>query len=304
MPRMRTRAYNAKGRMFSDMSSYDMSNNYPLMRGIVIANNDELEIGRVKVRIYSIHGTHENGTKDEDLPWAYPAFFSASYDSGTFIIPEVNNTVWLLFEDGDLKKPVYIGSVYGKGVTRAKQVGNTNGEFRSQRLGKNEKPVEALSLDDKVVYKSPKGAKIVIKETKADEGILITDQLGQKIEMKSPLRLEASIANLENVDKQSLLDEEAFITVESINGSKVELKSTLENTALSVDLVGSKPVSFTCTTEKEGLQLKVGDVTIKVGEDVVVQTSQEEIKMSNGQIRLKGTKVYIDAEDVYLGGEG
>ena len=81
------------------------------MRGVVVKNDDPLSIGRVKVRVYNIHGTPQDGIQDENLPWAFPCFPTATYNSGTYIVPEEGNTVLLVFEDGDLSKPVYLAGV-------------------------------------------------------------------------------------------------------------------------------------------------------------------------------------------------
>ena len=51
------------------------NNDVKLLRGTVVANNDPLGIGRIKIRIVSVHGTHEGGgIANDSLPWAFPCF--------------------------------------------------------------------------------------------------------------------------------------------------------------------------------------------------------------------------------------
>ena len=70
-----------------------------LVRGIVAMNDDPKKIGRVRIRIYNIHGTAEEGIPDDALPWAFGSQPYAAYNSGSFIVPEVGSTVWVVFED-------------------------------------------------------------------------------------------------------------------------------------------------------------------------------------------------------------
>lgn len=70
-----------------------------LWRGIVIDNNDPLKLGRVKVRVFPLM----DEIKDEDLPWAEACF------SGIIMVPQVNNWVWVMFQEGDVHRPVWLG---------------------------------------------------------------------------------------------------------------------------------------------------------------------------------------------------
>ena len=67
MPRMKTRAYQGTTDAKQILEEQRWSNNYPLVRAKVVANNDPKEVGRIQVRIMSIHGTNDDGKKDEDL---------------------------------------------------------------------------------------------------------------------------------------------------------------------------------------------------------------------------------------------
>lgn len=305
MPKMRTRAYNTQRNLMNKLENFKLKNDYPLMRGEVVANDDPLMIGRVRVRIHCIHGIKGNGMKDEDLPWAYPCFFDTSYNSGSFIVPEVKTTIWVMFEDGDINKPVYVGGVYGKGVSSQKCVGNTgDSDVRYQQLGKSEVPSEVGTVNDKVIYKSPKGAIVIVRESKGYESIIIEDQLGQSITLSSPFKRDADISRLENIDKFNLLDEQAEIEIRTINDSLVSIKSSKEETELRMSLLGTKNVIMEAST-KDGTNIAItrDNTSVVMGEIIKVKTENEEAELGNGKINLKAPVVRIDADNIYLGGE-
>lgn len=66
----------------------------------------------LRVRVPSIHGINRfNGLKDEDLPIARPLFMPGiTYDQELFLEAlDSINKVYIIFESGDLDKPVYLG---------------------------------------------------------------------------------------------------------------------------------------------------------------------------------------------------
>ena len=157
-----------------------------LVRGEVVLTRDPLNIGRVKVRVFNWHSTHTLGIPDEALPWALPCFPYASYDAGSFIIPEEGNTVWVLCEGGDPEKLVYLGGMYGVGKSNDTFVGMTGYQQRTQPAGAPEIPTDIIDKRNvRVLYKSPKGSKIVIDEDHRGEYISFSDVFGQVIKLVS-----------------------------------------------------------------------------------------------------------------------
>lgn len=82
-------------------------------RALVCNTHDPKKLGRVQIRVPSIHGTkNSKGTfiEDASLPWAYPGImFGAANDMGNFIVPEKGTIVFVTFEAGDSSKPIYFG---------------------------------------------------------------------------------------------------------------------------------------------------------------------------------------------------
>src|SRR5574344_1408629 len=160
-----------------------------IYRARVENNIDPLKIGRVQVRIPMLHGMADSGLSVEGLPWAFPCFQSAGYGYGSFMVPEVGEYVFIIFEDNDSSKPVYIGSSFGSGASAPKVYGTGDGKTWQGDANSNEVPKEAQREypTEKVIYKSPKGSCISIDEEDGQESINITDPLGQMLKFESNL---------------------------------------------------------------------------------------------------------------------
>ncbi|OPX34351.1 MAG: hypothetical protein B1H11_11045, partial [Desulfobacteraceae bacterium 4484_190.1] len=81
---------------------------YSVYRGEVVDNQDPEEQGRILVKVPSLFG-------DDALPdWAWPRAGVAGDGHGVFAVPTVGSRVWVSFEAGDPKMPVYDGGWWGK----------------------------------------------------------------------------------------------------------------------------------------------------------------------------------------------
>lgn len=108
---------------------------YGNYRGLVEDNNDPLQYGRVRVRVYPLY----RGIEAVSLPWAVPAmglFDGAGNGIGSFAIPRVGSYVFVFFEAGDVYQPVYFAeaqtATYGLPAARTtsypnKKVWHTSG---------------------------------------------------------------------------------------------------------------------------------------------------------------------------------
>lgn len=75
--------------------------------GIVTANKDEQELGRIKVKLPWLPG----GDADE-AHWAELATPMAGKQFGVYNLPEVNDMVAVMFLGGDIRAPVIVGGVW------------------------------------------------------------------------------------------------------------------------------------------------------------------------------------------------
>ncbi|MBQ3420693.1 MAG: hypothetical protein IJH34_03295 [Romboutsia sp.] len=152
---------------------------------LVVSTKDPNNLGRVKIRIPSIHGISRNQAyfvADKYLPWARPGVFnSAGNDMGQFIVPTKGNRVFVTFEYNDPQHPIYFGgipSLIGKtkkyndnpDIYNGNNVDITdNDKIQTKRTG------EAVTT----VFKSFKGATIEIDDQDGKEAIRIIDAAGQ-----------------------------------------------------------------------------------------------------------------------------
>ena len=71
--------------------------------GIVEITTDNRLLGRCRVRVPTIH-RDESCVPTNALPWARPCFPAFMFDP-----PQVGDQVWVMFQDGDIRYPVYLG---------------------------------------------------------------------------------------------------------------------------------------------------------------------------------------------------
>ncbi len=165
-----------------------------LVRGIVVLNDDPQKRGRIKIRIPSHHGIvniTNAWINDEDLPWAVPgALLNAGNDIGQRLIPTIGTRVFVLFEEGDLSKPVYLGGI-PQLIGKPKLY---NDDINSGTLGSVDITTDDTMADidythdsanQGVVFKSLKGFTIYFDDTNGYECVKIIDQAGQMIKMES-----------------------------------------------------------------------------------------------------------------------
>ncbi|HEX4303053.1 MAG TPA: phage baseplate assembly protein V [Rhizomicrobium sp.] len=80
-----------------------------LHRGIVVSAQDPSGAYRLRVRIPDVTGVQTR--------WAMP---SVPYTSGPVAVPPAGSTVWILFEKGDIDRPVWIGWLPGSAPPAAR----------------------------------------------------------------------------------------------------------------------------------------------------------------------------------------
>jgi hypothetical protein len=76
---------------------------YPgVYRGRVISNADPLGKGRVTAQCPDVHGL---------LPttWAMPCVPMTGLQSGVYLVPPLHAGVWIMFEEGDINHPIWMG---------------------------------------------------------------------------------------------------------------------------------------------------------------------------------------------------
>lgn len=157
-------------------------------RGIVVDVKDPMKLGRVKIRVPSLHGTNSklnNFVPDSALPWATPAVWSSSGNNmGTYDPPTAGARVFLTFEGGNSAYPIYFGGIptkIGKTKYYKPEPGILMGA--SQEVETDDYNTDIKNGTERVPFKSFKGATIIIDDFDGAEYIKIIDQSGQTFTM-------------------------------------------------------------------------------------------------------------------------
>jgi hypothetical protein len=75
---------------------------FGMYRGVVKANLDPLQLGRLQVDVPSVPGA-------SPLSWALPCTGYGGSDVGFFALPPVGANVWIQFEEGNSDDPIWMG---------------------------------------------------------------------------------------------------------------------------------------------------------------------------------------------------
>ncbi|HTL37094.1 MAG TPA: phage baseplate assembly protein V [Kofleriaceae bacterium] len=131
---------------------------YEPMIAIVTDNKDPQKLGRVKVKYPNL--------SDKDTSWWAPIIMlGASKNRGWFFIPEKDDEVLILFEHGDLNRPLVVGAIWnGKDKPADK-----NGGKNERRIIKSRSGSKLTFDDDKNQLILEDGAGIGIITFEADK---------------------------------------------------------------------------------------------------------------------------------------
>lgn len=164
-------------------------NDYSMFyRGVVVDVKDPKKLGRVKIRIPSLHGSNPalpNYVMDAALPWATPAVWvNSGHDMGEFNLPTAGNRVFVTFEGGNASYPIYFGgipTIIGNKKYYKPEMGILKGQ--TQEISTDDYNKDMKNGTERVMFKSFKGATIIIDDFDGNEYLKIIDQAGQTFTM-------------------------------------------------------------------------------------------------------------------------
>lgn len=208
--------------------------------GTVEYNQDPFHWGRVQVRVDEIYGTKEE-TPSKLLPWAPVMQFGGGFfDGGSHWIPPVGAAVVVSFEKGDSELPYVLGTIAKKPTKR-----NTYGRSE-ESMGTwspseydSDIPKEAKTVEEettKVVFKTPKGAALVISEEDGNEFIRLIDRAGQMLEFVCQV---SAADNAGNAAQRGTSTAPGGIGVSKVQLGKIRIVD-LEGQHISVNMTEKK----------------------------------------------------------------
>lgn len=282
---------------------------HQIYRGLVVSNKDPLKMARIKVRVPGVYGESTYGLADDEIPFAVPCTPFASYHSGQFLIPEVGSTVFILFENGDLHKPVYIGQMYSKGDENAEYLGYTDSKMfvgsdgKRLKRGYQDDMIENAynedgSINRHVLLKTPKGATIEVNENDEEELLAIHDRRGQAFVMSSPTSILDNAYNrsrrgLFSVLKETFNDlifKQAIVLFKALSGSIVRM--------ISHNGYSQTDVNCVYQDEKAGIQVNIGE-----DNRLLIYYKDSFLEMSENTLNCNVENIQFNAKNIVLNAE-
>jgi len=98
---------------------------YSQYRGFVMDNDDPKGYGRLRINVPDIHG--------DQVPaqWAWPVSTYSGKGYGAQVLPQINDVVWVRFEKGSTRKPLWAHGYFGAGGVPEELKGPTKYWFRT-----------------------------------------------------------------------------------------------------------------------------------------------------------------------------
>jgi uncharacterized protein involved in type VI secretion and phage assembly len=145
-------------------AEHESSKVYETVIGVVTDNKDPSKLGRVKVKIPVL--------SDQDSTWWCPIIMlGAGKNRGWFFIPEPEDEVLVVFEHGDLNRPLIIGALWnGKDTPPS-----------DNKNGKNDKRMIQSRQGNKVTLDDNVDAPQIVIEDGAGKGRITLDTANNKI---------------------------------------------------------------------------------------------------------------------------
>jgi hypothetical protein len=89
---------------------------YGKHRGLVMNNQDPLQLGRLQATVPDVLGEMPSG-------WALPCAPYGGTQAGFFAVPPIGAGVWIEFEAGDVSRPIWTGTWWATGEVPTDQTG-------------------------------------------------------------------------------------------------------------------------------------------------------------------------------------
>ncbi|MDH5573296.1 MAG: phage baseplate assembly protein V [Gammaproteobacteria bacterium] len=184
---------------------------YGKYRGFVIDNEDPQQRGRVTVRIPSVLGDAVSG-------WALPCVpYGGLADQGFFMIPENGAQVWVEFEEGDISKPLWVGTFWQQNSDTPVEAAKQKPTTRLIKTGKG----HLLQFDDeddaeRFILQHPKGSTVEIDK---NGSIALTDAGGAVIKLDA----DANTITIEDHNGNEIKMDSSGTLIKDSNGNKIEM---------------------------------------------------------------------------------
>ena len=147
---------------------------------VVVSVDDPEGMNRVQVRLVAM-----DDAEQQDAPlWARVVCPFAGADRGAFLIPDVDDEVLVVFQNGDPSYPLVLGGLWNGSSTAPAQIGGDGNRLKVIRS----KNGVTITLDDrsgqeKFIAETPGGQRITLSD--GPGRVLVEDANGNSVELAS-----------------------------------------------------------------------------------------------------------------------
>ena len=245
---------------------YDSQMMPGFVQGTVVENNNDKYPGMVKVS-FTVWEKGKNM-----IEWVRLLSPYTGKEYGTYMVPEIDETVLVGFIGGSLKKPFLLGSLYPKDSQLVKQ------QYDKKNINKvlQTKGGTVIAVNDtkdksSITIKTPKESQLVIEDE--NETILISDKDG-----KNKIFLDLKNGEL-------LLCADKKITLKTGNASLV-----MEGQQGNITVEGNK----VAVNAKQTLAMEGKTSTSVKGGSLAMEGMQQATLKASGQLAVSGAMVKIN----------
>lgn len=198
-------------------------------RGTVLKNDDSgsnqsvtFNRGRCKIYVPGIYPEEFKQNDGEQLPWAEPCqplFCGGSGVDGTFQCPDINATVWLFFESGDITRPVFFG-----------QTTSEKGEFNTEICREEWRDMK-IEFNHKV------------KDDEHNLSIYAKTDINETAEKRN-INRTAGLDIVTNAGQDIKKDAKRNIVINAGDSITIKAKNSIKIEAPTIDILGSNTISI------------------------------------------------------------
>lgn len=261
---------------------------YGIYRARVTDNKDEQERGRIQVVVPSLFGDNNK------LPeWATPKDFrAASKGKGEFYVPDVGDFVYVEFEAGDPRFPVYSGGWYGRDEVDtdfAYQNGEPTVKGIKTKYGHSIRFDETAGKE-KVILNTKAGHYLILDDTSGKESFYLIHKSGSQLQIdeKGNAKMFVTGGGFLNLSAET-----GEVTATSKDGALVSVEK-------GIKLFDSTGQNFATIDEKGVLLNTSKDVLVNgntfsasVGTASIQDTTKTGLVIKNGQVALGSAAVEL-----------
>jgi len=188
---------------------------YSKYRGFVYDREDPEHLGRLKLIIPEVMGRSVLDV------WALPTNVYSGINYGSQVIPGINDLVWVEFEKGDPRKPIWSFGYFGTDDTKADKLKNYDLKYFQTPGG------HLIELDDTdgIIRITTAGTVEILKDGEALQPAVLGDTMQEKVEELIDLLLKAKTNT--NLGPQPLFN--ILAELQTLKSSMNEIKSATIN---------------------------------------------------------------------------